>query len=489
MGWKEHYERNTVTADEAIALVGPGDNVAISVDPKPTLLMDALTSQHKRLADLRIFDVAPIYDPGWLRPDFEGSFRYSPSMFLGPLARPAYHERRIDFAPVIFTTDLQPYREPNRGPRLDVTLMSVSPPDDRGYCSFGKGLWNKRSFARYARVVIAQVDDSLIRTYGDNYIHVSEIDRFVEHSEPELSLEVAEEMIANVEDPLIRSELERVLPLLNGSNRYEFLPNLLGGTLRQVQEFSRLWATAEPSEGDRKIAQNVAELVSDGDTIQIGVGSPSSYLPGLGTFDDKRDLGWHSEMTAPGILNLIEKGVINGERKNVDRGVAVFTAITGCAPDEIPYAHNNPLIELRDAEYVVNINTISSHDNYIAMNNALSIDFSGQINAETIGERQWNGTGGQPELHMGAVISKGGRGITLLRSTAAGGSVSRIVPQHPAGAAVTIPRTFADTIVTEYGVAQLLGKTIRERARELIAVAHPDFRADLKRAAERLYYP
>ena len=489
MGWKEHYERNTVTADEAIALVGPGDNVAISVDPKPTLLMDMLTSQHKRLADLRIFDVAPIYDPGWLHPNFEGSFRYSPSMFLGPLARPAYYERRIDFAPVIFTTDLQPYREPGRGPRLDVTLMSISPPDDQGYCSFGKGLWNKRSFAKYARTVIAQVDDSLIRTYGDNYIHVSEIDRFVEHSEPELSLEVSKEMIASVEDSLVREELERMLPLLNGSNRYEFLPNLLGGTLRQVQEFSRLWATAEPSEGDRKIAQNVAELVRDGDTIQIGVGSPSSYLPGLGTFDDKRDLGWHSEMTAPGILSLIRKGVITGERKNVNPGVAVFTAITGCAPDEIPYAHNNPLIELRDAEYVVNINTISSHDNYIAMNNALSIDFSGQINAETIGDRQWNGTGGQPELHMGAVVSRGGRGITLLRSTAAGRTVSRIVPQHPAGSAVTIPRTFADTIVTEYGVAQLLGKTIRERARELTAVAHPDFRADLKKAAERLYYP
>ena len=487
--WKEHYRKNTVTADEAIALVSPGDNVAISVDPKPTLLMDVLASQHKRLADLRIFDVAPIYDPGWLAADFEGSFRYSPSMFLGPLARPVYYERRIDFAPVIFTTDLQPYREPDRGPKLDVTLMSCSPPDEHGFCSFGKGLWNKRSFARYARVVLAQVDDSLIRTYGDNYIHVTEIDRFVEHTQPELSLQESEELIAGVEDPQIREELGRVLPLLNGSNRYEFLPNLLGSTLRQVREFSRLWATAEPSEADRKIAQNVAELVKDGDTIQIGVGSPSSYLPRLGTFDEKRDLGWHSEMTAPGILSLIKRGVITGDRKNVNTGVAVFTAITGCAPQEIPYAHNNPQIELRDAEYVVNMSTISAHDNYVSINNALSIDFSGQINAETIGSRQWNGTGGQPELHMGAVMSRGGRAITILRSTAAGGTVSRIVPQHPEGAAVTVPRTFADTIVTEYGIAQLLGKTIRERARELIAVAHPDFRADLKKAAERLFYP
>ena len=490
MGWKEHYKRDMVSVDEAVSMISPGDNVAISLDPKPTLLMDALVAHHEQLDDLRIFDVAPHYDPGWLHPDFEGSFRYSPSMFLGSVARPAYYEHRIDFAPVIFTTDIQPYREPNRGPRLDVTLVSCSPPDDQGYCSFGKALWNKRSFAKHARIVLAQVDDTLIRTYGDNYIHVSEIDRFVEHTHPELSIEESEEMVSNVEDPLLRAELEQLLPLLSGSARYEYLPNLLGGTVKQVQEFARLLAHAEqPSEEDRKIAQYVAELVRDGDTIQIGVGSPSAYLPGLGTFDDKRDLGWHSEMTAPGILTLIEKGVITSERKNVNPGVAVFTALTGSDPKEVPFAHNNPLIELRDAEYVVSINTVSSHDNYIAMNNAISIDFSGQINSETIGGRQWNGTGGQPELHMGAVISKGGRAITLLRSTAARGTVSRIVPQHPEGEAVTVPRTFADTIVTEYGVAQLLGKSIRERARELIAVAHPNFRADLQKAAERLYYP
>ena len=489
MDWKEHYKSKSVTVDEAVAMVSPGDNLAISVYPKPTVLMDALVSHHEQLDDLRIFDVAPSYDPGWLQADFEGSFRYNPSMFLGPLARPAYYEHRIDFAPVIFTTDLQPYRESNRGPRLDVTLMVCSPPDDRGFCSFGKDLWNKRSFAKHARIVLAQVDDSLIRTYGDNYIHVSEIDRFVEYSRPELSLEESKEMTSNVEDPLVRAELERLTPRLSGNARYDHLPRLCGGTLKQVQEMARLLATAEPSEGDRKIAQNVAELVRDGDTIQIGVGTPSAYLPGLGTFDEKRDLGWHSEMTAPGIVSLIKKGVITSERKNVNTGIAVFTALAGCTAEEVPFAHNNPLIELRDAEYVVNINTVSSHDNYIAINNAISIDFSGQINSESIGSRQWTGTGGQPELHMGAVISKGGRAITLLRSTAAGGTVSRIVPQHPEGAVVTVPRTFADTIVTEYGVAQLLGKSIRERARELIAVAHPNFRADLQKAAERLYYP
>ena len=488
--WKEHYKRNTVTADEAVSLIGPSDNVAISLDPKPSALMDALVSNHRHLHDLRIFDVAPHYDPGWLAADFQGSFRYSPSMFLGSLARQAYYERRIDFAPVVFTTDLQPYREPDRGPKLDATLVSCSPPDDQGYCSFGHALWNKRSFAKYARMVLAQVDGSLIRTHGENYIHVSEIDRFVEWTPPELTLYESEEMVSNVSDPLVREELERFIRLVGGTARHEHLPRLCSSTVREIREFVRLMlAASEPKDADKKIAQYVAELIRDGDTIQIGVGTPSAFLPRLGTFDDKRDLGWHSEMTAPGILGLIERGVITGERKNVNPGIAVFTALTGSAAEELPYANNNPLIELRDAEYVVNINTVSSHDNYIAMNNAISIDFSGQINSETIRGRQWNGTGGQPELHIGAVVSKGGRAITLLRSTAAGGTVSRIVSHHPEGEAVTIPRTFADTIVTEYGVAQLLGKTIRERARELIAVAHPDFRADLRKAADNLYYP
>lgn len=490
MDWKEHYKRNTVSTDEAISLIRPGENIAISLDPKPAALMDALVQNHEQFNDIRIFDVAPHYDPGWLAPDFEGSFRYSPSMFLGPLARPAYYEHRIDFAPVIFTTDLQPYREPNRGPRLDVTLVSCSPPNDEGYCSFGKALWNKRSFAKHARTVIAQVDDSLIRTYGDNYIHVSEIDRFVEYMPPELTLEESKEMVSNVEDPLVRNELESLLSLLTGNARYEHLPRLCGSTLKDIREFVRLFLKAsEPSGEDKKIAENVAELIRDGDTIQVGVGTPSAHLPRLGAFDQKRDLGWHSEMTAPGIVELIERGVINSERKNIHPRKAVFTALTGCAPEEVPLAHNNPRIELRDAEYVVSINTVSSHENYVAMNNAISIDFSGQINSESIGSRQWTGTGGQPELHMGAVISKGGRAITLLRSTAAGGAVSRIVPQHPEGAVITVPRSFADTIVTEYGVAQLLGKTIRERARELISVAHPDFRADLRKAADELYYP
>ena len=213
-------------------------------------------------------------------------------------------------------------------------------------------------------------------------------------------------------------------------------------------------------------------------------------LASMGVFDDKRDLGWHSELTAPGIISLIQRGIMTGARKNYHPNKAIFAALTGAKPSEIRWAHNNPLIELYDADYVANVVTVARNDNMIAINNAVSIDFSGQINAESVmGPRQISGTGGQLDFQMGAVLSKGGRGLTLLRSTALGGAVSRIVPQLEEGLIVTVPRTFADTVVTEYGVAQLLGKSIRERARELIAVAHPDFRADLQKAADKLLYP
>jgi 4-hydroxybutyrate CoA-transferase len=245
----------------------------------------------------------------------------------------------------------------------------------------------------------------------------------------------------------------------------------------------------DPPEDAQPFAEYVSELVPDGSTIQIGIGSPGRYLPRLGAFDGKKDLGWHSEMAAPGVLKLVENGTLNGSRKTIHRGKAIGTSVHGCSQEEIEWAHNNPLVELYDAEYVVNIRTVAAHENYVSMNNAITVDLSGQINSETVGTRLWNGTGGQTELHIGAVFSKGGRAITLLWATAAGGTISRIVPQLCKGGVVTIPRTFADTIVTEYGVAQLLGKSIRERAKELISVAHPDFRKDLQRAADKLYYP
>ena len=231
-------------------------------------------------------------------------------------------------------------------------------------------------------------------------------------------------------------------------------------------------------------------MVPDGATIQIGAGTPSTLLPTLGTFDEKYDLGIHSEMAAPGLIDLIEKGIVNGRYSNTHPGVARLSALTATNIREQKWAEYNPKIELLESQDVVNIGELSQIDKMFTINNALSVDLGGQINSETVfGGRLVAGTGGQTELHIGATQSKGGRGIILLRSTALGGSVSRIVPQFEEGAIVTIPRTFADIVITEYGVAQLMGKSNRQRAEELISIAHPDYRAELRREAQRLLYP
>ncbi|MFQ5873726.1 MAG: acetyl-CoA hydrolase/transferase family protein, partial [Dehalococcoidia bacterium] len=384
----------------------------------------------------------------------------------------------------------KPYVD-NRGPeyKADVFITRISPPDEHGYCSFGAGLWDHRRWAQTARAVIAIHDPTFIRTYGTNYIHMSEIDRSVEYNPPEITLDEAKAMIEAVSDHEVRSAILRYLPHMSGVERQQWVPYMCEIGLSEVRGLGRDSSWGDPPEDARPFAGYISELVPNGSTIQIGIGSPGRYLPALGAFDGKKDLGWHSEMAVPGVLKLVENGTINGSRKTIHRDKAIGTSVNGSSPEEIEWAHNNPLLELYDAEYVVNIRTAAAHENYISMNNAITVDLSGQINTETVGNRLWNGTGGQTELHMGAVLSEGGRAITLLKSTAAGGTVSRIVPQLPEGGIVTIPRTFADTVVTEHGVAQLLGKSIRERAQELISVAHPDFRKDLRKAAEKLYYP
>ena len=491
MDWHKAYKDKIVSAEEAVTAVRSGDVVVITRHPPPRILMTALAARKDELRDVRIRGISPAYDPGWFQPGWEESFSPVPEIFLGPVARPALDERRIDYSPIIFSLQIKPLDErPGDTRKVDVLVVAVSAPDRNGFCSFGSDLWAKRELAKRAKTVLAQVDETFIRTYGSNYIHVSEIDCLVEHTPPALSPEEAESLIQKAVDEEARVELRRLLAHLSPQRQAEVLPMLLVRPADQIREFGRARGLAEPSDDLKAIAANLSELVRDGDTIQIGIGTPSAYMPQLGVFDDRKNLGWHSEMGARGVVHLVEKGVINGSRKTINRGKAVFTGLDGCDADEIAYAADNPLIELRDASYVVSIPTVAGHQNMVSINNALSVDLSGQINSETVfGARLYNGTGGQPELHIGAVLSKGGRAITLVRSTAVGGAVSRIVAQHEEGAVITIPRTFADIVVTEHGVARLLGKSIRERARELIAIAHPDFRSDLKKAAERLYYP
>ena len=489
--WRRAHSDKLVSAEEAALRVNSGDVALVTRHPPPRQLLTALAARRDELSGVTIRGVSPAFDPGWFQPGWQDAFLPTPETFLGPVARPAMDERRIDYMPVPFSLLTKPLRErasESRG--VDVLLTVVSPPDANGFCSFGSDLWGKRQVAKYARTVIAQVNESSIRTYGQNFIHVSEIDLLIDHTPPVLSDEEADALIARGVDEEARAELRNIAQAIPRERLAEVLPMLIVRNADQVREFGRARGLDKPAEDVRRIAEHLAEIVRDGDTIQIGIGTPSAYMPQLGVFDSKVDIGWHSEMGAPGVIDLIRKGVITGAHKSLDTGKAVFTGMDGCKADEIAWAADNPLIELHDSIQVLKLTRIAGQRQMTSINNALSIDLTGQINSETVfGSRLYNGTGGQPEFHMGAVMAEEGRAITLLRSRAVGGAVSRIVAQHDEGAVVTIPRTFADTVITEFGVARLLGKSIRERAEELINVAHPDFRPDLRAAARKLFYP
>ncbi len=491
MDWTEHYQRNLVSADEAVQLVRSGDTVAVAESyPEPEILLGALAARRRELENVRIMGINPMHDPGWYQPGWSDSFNVVLQNYLGEVARPAYDAGLIDYYPAIYSQEFKHYHDQrDPGQKLDVNMAVVSPPDEHGFCSFGEGVWDKRRMAQTANVVLAQIDESFIRTYGTNYLHVSEIDRFVEYPTMDLTREECRLLIDQVQSADARGYLGQISESMSDGMRHRYLPQLCQAGTKEIIGFAQALGLTEPPEEAVRMAAYVAELIPDGATLQIGAGTPTGYLPRLGAFDDKKDLGWHSEMWARGAVKLVERGVINGSRKTLNPGITVSTSLSGSSAEEIEYAADNPLFELREVDYVANISTASAHDMYHSMNNALAVDFSGQITCETVGARLYNGTGGQVELHMGGVLSRGGRAMTLMWSTAANGTVSRITPHLPEGAAVTIPRTFADTVITEYGVAQLLGKSIRERARELIAIAHPDFRKDLQKAADALYYP
>jgi len=439
MDWREEYKRKLISAEQAANMVKSGDRLVFAAGREAFSIGLAVAARKDELKNISVYAPSPGYDFGWYDPGWQDSFDVAiglPTI----TCQDAVDARLVDVA----IGTLIPFEEGPDAPKADVLLTEVSPPDEHGFCSFGASLWNKHKQVHEAKVTIAEVNNNLIRTYGDNHIHFSEIDYFVEH----VSQGGAPGM------------------------------GTLGGRTPK-----------EPEPYQKKIAQNVASLIRDGDTIQIGIGRTTEPLVKLGIFSGRRDLGWHSEATPPGVISLVREGVINGSRKTLHPGKVVITSIGGSSREEMEWVNMNPLFMLVDVAYLEDIRVIAAHDNFVAINNALMIDLSGQIGAETLGTRIMSQAGGQIPFVFGATLSKGGRAITCLPSTAQGGKVSRIVPTLPQGTVVTIQRNLADLIVTEYGVARLKGKTLRQRAQELINIAHPDFREELKREAARLYWP
>jgi len=492
MDWKAEYKRKLVSPEEAAKLVKSGDRVMlISLADHPKILPVALSARKGELENVEVLASVPSFDPGWYGTRMDDSFLPVLEFFIGNIARSSTDNRHGIFLPVCFSSQMKPFKErPGEVRPIDVFVAVVSPPDKNGFCSFGAYLWNKKSYARVAKKVIAEVDENQIRTHGSNYIHVSDIDAFVEHTPEIVGDERIPEIIRDVEPPEKKKALADIFSLIDPATRPIYIPMLLATPMERLYDIPRRRGWVEPAEDVKKIVGYVSTLIKDGDCLQVGVGTPSGYLFLCGAFDDKNDLGYHGEMSARGVSRLVKAGIINGKRKTIHKEKLVMTSLAGTSQEDLEYFADNPLLELHDAEYVVNINTISQNNNQVALNNIISIDLTGQINCETIfGGRMWNGIGGQPESHMGAVLSKGGKAISLLKSTAQSGAVSRIVPQFEEGTVVAIPRYFADYVVTEHGVARLMGKNCRERAEELIAIAHPDFRDELRRAAKRLFYP
>jgi len=487
MDWREEYRRRLSSAEDTMKLVKSGDLVYLPI-AGPRVLPGALYRhcvENDTAIDLRVG--APLTDPGWFQAGHEKTFRIEFELFIGDFARHAMDEGRATYLPNLFSLNYKDTDEQRPESRLvDVFLVSVTPPDDDGYVSFGAHNWNKRSHTRRARSVIVEVDPGLRRVCGDGTVHVTEIDRFVEIPPVQITRGLVEAWLRRVDDEDARNAYLGIVDEL-GEDVERLV--VVGPVMTRLPpaQVRRLLGLAEPPEAGKTIAGYVRELVPDGATIQIGAGEPSMYLARAGAFDGKHDLGLHSEMVAPGIARLVDSGVINGKRKTLHPNLAVASAWSGSDSEDLKIVTNNPKFQVRDPEYVLDLRTIAKNDNFCAMNNALSVDLTGQINSESVfGARMINGTGGQPEFQIGAALSRGGRGITLLPSTALDGAISRVVAQHEAGAIITVPRYFADTVVTEYGIARLWGKNNRQRAKELVAVAHPDFRAELKQAAERL---
>ena len=440
MNWQEEYQKRLTNADTAVQVVKSGDRVAIPVYSNPSLIAGALANRLNELTGVTILLGAAATDLPWYHPEAAQAFMIEPwytSPYLPKPIRQMVTEKRSDHR-VCPSALLYKTLHEGRAAPPDVALLDVSPPDHNGFVSLGAGVWDKKELIKYSRTVIAEVNLSFIRTGGDNFVHLSEIDAFVE--------------------------------VLN------------------AEEFRPPFPALELSEQVKKIAAHVAPLIRDGDTIEVGAGSTSEAIVQAGIFAGRNDLGWHTERIPRGGVELVRQGIFTGDRKTLHPGKAVATAVA-FSREERDFVHHNPHFELYGVAYVNHLRTIAAHDNMVAINNALRVDLTGQVVADSFGPQMFTGTGGLPEYAIASVYSKGGRSIIVLPSTTSDGKISRIVPLIEEGSFITSPRQFTDYVVTEYGVAQLFGKTQRRRAEELITIAHPAFRPELEKAAKRVFWP
>lgn len=430
MSWKDYYQSRIVTAEEAAAMIQDGDQISYGhATGEPQLFAPALLKREKELKGVAFVHGLAMGPAYYCDPKIDPECITHNTVFAGTNTRKAVQEGRAFFAPAHFSDCPDAFRS-GLIP-VDVAVIHVSPPDRFGYCSFGISVDYERAAVEAARLVIAEVNTKMPRTLGDTFIHVSEIDYFIPSDRP-----------------LIVMEKPKI------------------------------------GEVESAIGKHIAGLVGDGACLQLGMGAIPNAI--MGFLTEKNDLGIHTELISDGAMELMEMGVINGKRKTLHPGKAIATFASGTTA-LYEWLNENPIVEFRPVDYVNNSHIISLNDNMISVNSALAVDLQGQVCAETINAKQFSGIGGQMDFVRGATWSKGGKSIIAMPATAKQGTISRIVATFQPGDAISTPRNDVDYVVTEYGVAHLRGQHIAERARRLIAIAHPDFRDELKEQFNAIY--
>jgi acyl-CoA hydrolase len=440
MRWQDRVGSKLVSPQNAVAGVGSGQTVGVGTYTcTPHTLCRALAERGRRgeIENVRIDHAAALFC--WTSPDLRRAFTLHDN-FATPPNRAAILEGAVDYLPIsVWQAGVTP---PHYDANPDFYLVPVSPPNVHGFCSFGPGVWFSNLLVRGAKTVIAEVHPEFIRTGGDNFVHVDDIDFFVEAEETTNS----------------------VLPPGAPPNEEE---------LAQVDTICNLVA---------------AELVNDGDTIQIGIGTVSASLAKFLGF--RNDLGVQTELVTGGTAELVKRGVVTGKYKSLYPGKVVGSALVALGREELDAIDGNPVFELYDFGTTDDLRRLIQQKNFVAVNNAMVVDLTGQVSAEAWDHKPFTGVGGQTVFMIAGAYSEGGRSVSVVPSSsrpAGGARVSRIVPALPAGTPVTVPRTFVDYVVSEYGIAQLRGKSVRERVGAMIEVAHPDFREPLRKEARALY--
>ena len=424
--WLDDYKQKLCTAEQAVQLIKSGDSVFYSGNAAcPFDLIEALAKRAPELENVLLTHLLLLGDDPMSRPGMEKSFRHN-SLFVGPADREAVNDGRADYVPISLHQIPRLFRE--GVVPLDVALVQLSSADSHGYMSFGLEVLASIAACQSATTVIAQVNDKMPRVLGDSSIHVSQVDHIVE-------------------------------------------------TSRELPELPPRKAT----EVENAIGRHIADLIEDGSTLQLGIGGiPDAVLNHL---DDKRHIGIHTEMVSDGIMEAAEKGIITCLRKNYHHDRIVMTFGLG-SRTLYEYLHDNAYFEAHPCDWVNHPWVVARNDKMVAINSSIEVDLTGQVCSDSVGPRIYSGFGGQIDFMRGAAQSHGGKPIIALPSTAKGGAVSRVVPLLREGAGVVTTRADVHYIVTEYGVAYLFGRNLRERAEALIAIAHPQFRDDLEAAAK-----